>query len=123
MNEPKSHFLPAELACKHCGKGTLAPGTLKRLEKAREIFGAPIKLNSAYRCPEHNAELVAQGLAEENSSHPKGEAIDPAVHNSQERYKMLAAFQESGFTRIGIGKTFLHFDDDETKPQNCIWVY
>ena len=28
-----------------------------------------------------------------------------------------------GFKRIGVGKTFIHLDDDMTLPQNVIWNY
>ncbi len=123
MPELKSHFLPVELACTHCGKGTLTPGTLERLERARVAADMPMKVNSGFRCPVHNAQLEEAGLAEPNSAHMTGNAVDIAVHNSIERYKFLSAFVEAGFVRIGIGKTFLHVDDDEKKPQNCIWVY
>jgi uncharacterized protein YcbK (DUF882 family) len=123
MNEPESHFLPSELACKHCGKGTLNPDTLRRLEIARTYADTPMKVNSGFRCPEHNLELVRVGKGEPNSAHLNGRAVDIAVHNSRERYLFLEAFIEAGFVRIGIGKTFIHVDDDETKPQNCVWVY
>lgn len=123
MNEKTSHFLPAELADRITGEGTLTPGTLERLETARRIADTPMKVNSAFRSPEHNAELVRAGLAKDDSAHLTGHAVDIAVHNSSERYRFLSAFIVAGFTRIGIGDTFLHVDDDETKPQNVVWVY
>ena len=82
-----------------------------------------MKVNSGFRCPEHNAELVAQGKGSADSAHLSGHAVDIAVHNNPERYKFMYAFMVAGFVRIGIGDTFLHVDDDETKPQNTIWVY
>jgi len=30
---------------------------------------------------------------------------------------------EVGFTRIGIGNTFIHVDIDKDKSQNVIWTY
>jgi len=123
MNEPKSHFTAAELCCTHCGKGTLNPSTLERLETARRLADAPMKVNSAFRCPQHNAELVALGKGSADSAHMAGKAVDIAVHNSAERYRFTAAFMAAGFVRIGVGDTFLHVDDDETKPQHTIWMY
>lgn len=123
MNEPKSHFLPAELACKCCGQGTLAPGTLERLEKARRIADTPMTVNSGFRCPEHDAGVQAPGRVITNSAHLSGHAVDIAVHNNPERYKFIFAFMAAGFNRIGIGDTYLHVDDDPRKPKNTIWVY
>jgi len=123
MNEQKGHFLPEELSCRHCGQGTVKPSTLALLEKARVKADTPMNVTSGFRCAVHNAELVQQGKAEPNSAHLTGHAVDIAVHNSTERKLFLEAFLYAGFNRIGIAKTFLHLDNDETKPQNVVWVY
>ena len=37
--------------------------------------------------------------------------------------KIVQALLTAGFTRIGIASTFIHADDDPSKPQNLIWTY
>jgi hypothetical protein len=30
---------------------------------------------------------------------------------------------EAGFNRIGISSTFIHVDNDPSKPEDVIWLY
>lgn len=39
------------------------------------------------------------------------------------RDKIVKAAKETGFKRIGIGSTFVHLDNDESKPQYVAWGY
>jgi uncharacterized protein YcbK (DUF882 family) len=57
------------------------------------------------------------------SSHTVGKAADIAYKNSRERYIIITALQEAGFNRLGIAKTFVHVDNDETKSADVIWTY
>ena len=91
---------------------------LTKLESAREIAGIPFKITSGYRTKEHNAEVG--GVP--NSSHLVGVAADIAVSSGNERYIILNALIKAGFKRIGIAKTFIHCDTDETKS-NSVWTY
>ena len=70
------HFKMEEFRCKCCGQVAF-PENIEALvenvlDPAREKLGAPITVNSGYRCPKHNAEVG--GVA--NSQHMKGEAAD-----------------------------------------------
>lgn len=94
--------------------------TLELLEKARGLAGIPFIVTSGFRSEAHNAELEH---SVQGSAHTKGHAIDVSCRTSQQRYKIVKALFEVGFNRIGIGKTFIHFDNDPDKPANCIWVY
>lgn len=54
------HFAESEFVCKCCGKGAekISPKLIELLEKLRwNIGGYPLYINSAYRCPKHNAEV------------------------------------------------------------------
>tara|TARA_R100001086_G_scaffold126681_4_gene65540 strand:+ start:2891 stop:3274 length:384 start_codon:yes stop_codon:yes gene_type:complete len=94
------------------------------LDEARSKAGVPFIINSGYRTPEYNKQLIKQGFkASENSSHTKGIACDIKVENTQNRYKILKALIEVGFKRIGIAKNFIHCDIDYDKHQNLIWTY
>jgi len=92
---------------------------LLKLDEARERAGIPFVINSAYRSPEHNAKIGGKP----NSSHLKGLAVDISVTNSRQRFIVLNALLEVGFTRIGIADTFLHVDLDNGKSKDVIWTY
>ena len=92
---------------------------LLRLDEARERAGIPFIINSAYRTPEHNAKIGGKP----NSSHLKGLAVDISVTNTRQRFIVLNALLEVGFTRIGIADTFIHIDLDNEKSKEVIWTY
>jgi len=92
---------------------------LLKLDEARERAGIPFVINSGYRSPEHNAKIGGKP----NSSHLKGLAVDISVTNSRQRFIVLNALLEVGFTRIGIADTFIHVDLDNGKSKDVIWTY
>ena len=91
---------------------------LAKLEQARENAGIPFKITSGYRTKEHNAEVG--GVP--NSSHLIGVAADIAVSGGADRYIILSALIKAGFKRIGVAKTFIHCDTDDSKS-NSVWTY
>jgi len=92
---------------------------LSMLDSAREISGIPFKINSGYRTIEHNYEVGGKP----NSSHIVGKAADIAVKGSRQRWVITQALIQAGFNRIGIAKTFIHVDSDDTKDPDVIWTY
>ncbi len=98
------NFTKQELSCRHCGEFYNAPRYFAALQKAREILGKPIIINSAHRCSIHNAKIGGAPL----SQHKKI-AFDINLKN-QDRYKLLAALKQAGFTSFGLYKTFIHCD-------------
>jgi len=91
---------------------------LTKLEEAREIACVPFKITSGYRTKEHNEEVG--GVP--NSSHLIGVAADVSVSSGHDRYVILNALIRAGFKRIGVAKTFIHCDTDDSKP-NSVWTY
>ena len=90
------------------------------VDKMRDRAGIPFKINSAYRSPEYNKKIG--GVA--NSSHCKGMAVDIATKDSRSRYLILEAAIHFGIQRIGIAKSFIHIDiDDSTKSSKVTWLY
>ena len=97
---------------------------LAMLDNAREIAGIPFKINSGWRTIEHNQTVRGKP----GSSHIVGKAVDIAVRNSRERAIILSALKDAGFNRFGVGKTFIHVDNDGTdfdgvKDPNVLWLY
>ena len=92
---------------------------LNMLDDARSIAGVPFFINSGFRTPERNA-LVG---GKPDSSHLKGCAADIKAIDSRSRGLILKALRQVGFTRIGIAKTFIHVDSEESKDQNVTWLY
>lgn len=93
---------------------------LNMLDKCRELADTPFYITSGFRTYEHNKSLVGSSL---DSSHLNGFAADIRCLSSVERFKIIKAALEVGFNRIGIGNTFIHLDNDPTKPKNVIWNY
>jgi uncharacterized protein YcbK (DUF882 family) len=122
-----THFEDSEFncKCKKCKSSAIVQveqmsvTTLHKLALTRDYLDMPIKLNSAFRCIEHNRAIGSK----DTSSHPKGYALDIHVPNSLYRYALIVALAKAGFNRIGIAKTFIHADDDPDKPAGVIWVY
>lgn len=91
---------------------------LDKLLLAQKIYGRKFKINSAYRSL---AWEKAQGR-NGRSSHCKGIAVDIGVSNHQHRLYILVALLTVGFRRVGVAKTFIHVDDDDSKVPS-LWLY
>lgn len=93
------------------------PDFLEKLEFARIISGVPYKLSSAFRCSAHNLDVGGR----EDSAHMRGLAVDIKTPNSRIRFHVLRGLIKAGFNRIGIYNTFIHVDDDTSKPAEVAW--
>lgn len=121
------HFTLQELTCP-CGCGLLPKlQSVQRLEQVRVVYGKPMKLSSAARCPEYNAKVSTTGL---NGPHTLG-AFDVLVsgHNV---WELIQIAMEYGFTGIGVSqrgpheKRFIHLDDilgSPVHPRPWVWSY
>ena len=101
-----------------CSMSQVSERLLYKLDAARELYGKPIIVNSAYRSVDYEKQHGRDGT----SSHCLGEAVDVRCANSFDRLLLLIVFLCVGFRRIGIGKTFIHIDLDENKP-SAVWLY
>ena len=97
---------------------------LSMLDNARDMADIPFKINSGYRTQEHNIEIYRRlGKKPIDSAHLKGKAADISCSGSRERWIIITALQDAGFSRIGIANNFIHVDSDESKSSNVIWTY
>lgn len=91
---------------------------LLMLDTLRDLCGFPIYLNSAYRTVSYEKKKGRTGT----SSHCKGVAFDIRCVDTRDRYVLVRNALKVGFTRIGIGKTYIHVDCDYSK-HDSIWLY
>ncbi len=84
------------------------------LTELNEALGQEFYVTSGYRSHEHNAKVGGV----KNSSHTTGKALDIAHYGM---VKQIVSFlKNKGVKRIGIYKTHIHFDLDDTKNP-AIW--
>ena len=88
-------------------------------QKRNPESDCPYVINSGFRTKEHNKKVGGK----ENSSHRKGYAVDIKATTSRHRHDIIFGLMMAGFNRIGIGKTFIHADDDPDKDEDVIWLY
>ncbi len=105
-----------EFRCPHCGNLQMDSAFFSRISRARVIADTPFLINSGYRCPVHNA-----AVGSTSSNHTSGRAADIAAIGGPARGKILKGLYAAGFTRVGIGKTFIHCDTSED-VESC-WLY
>lgn len=111
------NFSKEELSCKCCGVYGMKPIFVNKLQELRDMYGRPMILTSAYRCPKHNREV----RGEKNSLHLQGLAVDVHVVDPMERYELIGCAYHLGFTGIGIDSAFIHLDYRTAIP--VTWVY
>lgn len=102
-----------------CSMQDMQQSTMRQLDLARDIAGIPFVLNSAYRSKAWEVKKGRPGT----SSHTKGLAVDIRCNTDSNRYKIVTALLAAGFSRIGIGRTYIHADNDLNKTQRVIWHY
>ena len=126
MGEKKNwpHFKENELSCRCCGKCHMDDGFMQLIEVLRIIYGKPLVVTSAYRCPEHNKAVSSTGL---EGPHTTGKAIDIKISRADATQFLKFAIN-LGITGIGVNQKgkdsgrFLHLDTlEENRP--TIWSY
>jgi uncharacterized protein YcbK (DUF882 family) len=116
----RSYFKPEEFECKcGCGLNNVNDVLIQQLNIARHSAGVPFIITSATRCSKHNKSVGGV----DSSSHTTGYAVDISAPTPRARFKILQALVMVGFNRIGIAGTFIHVDNDKTKPEDVTWLY
>ena len=110
------NFSKKEVEC-GCGCGLVPTAeAMAALQKARDIYGKPMRITSAARCVFHNKNVGGS----KTSRHVDGIAFDIAYSNAREAGEILLALVAAGFKGIGIAKTFIHAD---LRPEPTLWDY
>ena len=113
------NFTDEEFWCPCCRKQFMQRVFIEKLQEARNIAEMPFRINSGWRCKEHNRFVGGS----KDSSHLCGVAADISSKSSRTLYVIVASLIESGFTRIGVANTFIHVDCDTSKRPNRMWTY
>ena len=112
MNDTKN-FKASEFACHHCGENHIKQEVINLCQKIRTALGVPVRVNSGYRCPAHNAKVGGV----KGSKHTLGMAADlsssvPAIEMF-DKVKQLQAkgeLPELGYCILYKRKNFIHVD-------------
>lgn len=100
---------------------------VEKMDALREAYGKPMRVTSAYRCPEHPIEAKKT----KPGAHASGHAMDIGVHGD-EAHKVLELAVAMGFSGIGVAQKgdiasrFIHIDDIENGdgfPRPWVWSY
>jgi len=120
------------------GKNNFSPETLKKLDDARDIIEREwnifnsgkiiFKINSGFRTVSRNADeggVVNSAHTVNTTDRKKSRAADISWvnYNQQQKDFIIYALKKVGFNRFGIASSFVHVDNDMTKPQNATWYY
>ena len=114
------YFPEKPWACKcGCGFKEVDLKFERMLNVARYHANTAFYMVSVCRCETHNH---AEG-GKLTSDHLTGEGGDIKTNGSHKRYKILRGLRRAGFSRRGVGKTFVHAGCNKYNPQNVEWVY
>jgi len=96
-------------SCGECGEPRIDPELVERLQTLRDEIGLPIKITSAYRCPEYNARVGGVN----KSQHTRGTAADIVVQGMKPatvgRICSIGPFKNGG-VGVYVTKGFTHVD-------------
>ena len=89
-----------------------------QLQFLRDYTGRPITINSAYRCPEHNAKVGGS----KTSQHLLGKAADITIQSLKpaEVFVLIEDLIDMGHLLqggLGLYDTFVHYDIRKTKAR------
>ena len=108
------YFSRYELECRCCKGlgGMFNDGFVnlftRSLDQLREKFGAPLRINSGYRCKAYNSLIGGSPT----SKHMQGRAVDINTMNmsAADKYRLVKCAIDVGFNGVGIYRTFIHLD-------------
>jgi len=104
-----------------CKVSDLHPTLVDLIRSAQAMCGFSFTITSGFRPKSYELSKGRDG----SSSHSKtpGLAVDISARDSHTRYKVLLSLGYLGAPRLGVGKTFIHVDIDESKPHPIIFTY
>lgn len=92
---------------------------IEKLQLMRDYANVRFDIKSGYRTKAHNKKVGGKA----DSEHLTGNAADIKCNNSLMRSVLIRSAILAGFSRIGIGKSFVHVDNSFTKSPFVVWLY
>jgi hypothetical protein len=129
------YFSVEELACPHCGKMFMNADFMDKVVKLRGFYGQPLRVMSAFRCPEYDARI---GSSTEPGSgpHTMGRAIDLRIAGKEADALLTLIYRMGCFTGKGFNQKqgteimgrYFHLDDLKENeflkhPRPSVWSY
>ena len=118
------YFTEEELMCP-CGcKGmAMSESFMKKIVSIRKSLNAPMKINSGFRCPEHNEKVGGSST----SMHLYGRAVDVSLYplTEEQQIRLIEEAIRHNITGIGVSgkgdkkKQFIHLDNKSSR----LWSY
>lgn len=110
-----------------CKIEDLHPDLVELIRRAQHLAGFTFAITSGYRPKSwelsHGRTGSSSHSRTDKDEKPCSLAVDISTRDSHTRYKVLVSLAAVGVPRLGVGKTFVHADIDETKPHSIIWHY
>ena len=118
MPKLTKNFTTDEMKCPCCDKCEMDEGFMSFLQGVRSKRGFGFKINSAYRCSEHNAKVSKNTRGQ----HSTGQAVDVSMKDRYKRFILIKEAVICGYFKdIAISKTFVHLGKGNVK--NGVGVY
>jgi uncharacterized protein YcbK (DUF882 family) len=121
------HFTSSEFdcPCDSCTETLIDERLIELLEPTRRALGAPLRINSGYRCSQYQEALRLRGYetACGISQHELGRAVDIMLSGDGEATgaEIERAARAAGFKAVGVGHNWCHVDLRDDKERR--WEY
>jgi len=119
------HFTPREFTCKCEGlcdhPSVISLDVVSKLDRIRDLVGRPLTILSGTRCERHNARVKGTLRSSHVPSDGTSYAADIHCPDASFRFAFLTAALAM-FKRIGIGREYIHVDDDAELPHEVSWL-
>jgi hypothetical protein len=120
------HFVPRDFACTCEGlcdhPPAISVALVSKLDRICDLIGKPLTIVSGTRCERHNRKMGGKSHSAHVPREGVSHAADIRCPDAAFRFAFLAAALPM-FNRIGVGKDFIHVDDDPELPANAVWLY
>jgi zinc D-Ala-D-Ala carboxypeptidase len=120
------YFLPKDFSCKCEGLCdhpiAISMDLVTKLDAIRHLMNRHIIVLSGTRCERHNRKIGGAPQSAHICKNGVSHAADIHCPDNDFRMAFVAAAVPL-FGRIGIGKDFIHVDDDPELPASVMWVY
>ena len=112
MAKLTKNFAEEEFFCSCCKKQEMDDEFMRQLQDVRSSCGFGFKINSGWRCDEHNAKVSKNSMGD----HTRGLACDVHVNDRYKRASLLRfALNSDYFKDVAISKTFIHLGRGRNK--------